>query len=65
MVAQWRIDVLGQMSIHKITRIDLAEAVNMNPKYIGMILNGKRDPRNGEAIVRFALAKAIEKKGDG
>lgn len=65
MVAQWRTEVLGEMRQHKITRINLAEAVDMNPKYIGMILNGRRDPRNGEAIVRFALAKAIEKKGDG
>jgi transcriptional regulator with XRE-family HTH domain len=53
------------MHTYGITRKDLAEAVDMNPKYIGMILNGKRNPKNGEAVVRFALAKAIAKKGDG
>lgn len=65
MVAQWTTEVVGQMHTYGITRKDLAEAVDMNPKYIGMILNGKRNPKNGEAVVRFALAKAMAKKGDG
>ena len=65
MVAQWATEVVGEMKQNKITRIELAKEAGMNPKYVGMILNGRRNPKHGEAVLRFALEKAIEKKGDG
>lgn len=65
MVAQWTADVVGQMHIHGVTQKELAKASGFTPRYVGMILNGKRTPKHGELILRDALARIIEERGDG
>lgn len=55
MPAQWTADVVGEMHLHKITAIQLAEKIGWHPKYLSAVLNGKREPRHAEAIVKSAM----------
>ena len=55
MPAQWTADVVGEMHLHKITAIQLAEKIGWHPKYLSAVLNGKREPKHAEIVVRNAI----------
>ncbi len=66
MNAQWTGEVVGQMHIYGISKKELAKEAGYDQRYVGQILNGKKNPKHGEAVLRFALARLIaQKKGDG
>lgn len=48
MPAQWTAEVVGKMHLHKITAVQLAEKIGWHPKYLSAVLNGKRQPKQGE-----------------
>lgn len=65
MPAQWTADVVGEMHLHKITAIQLAEKIGWHPKYLSAVLNGKREPKHAEVVVRNAIQElAAEKETD-
>lgn len=55
MPAQWTADVIGKMHLLGVSRKSLAEHLNYTPEYVSMVLNGKKNPKNGELIFRTAL----------
>lgn len=55
MPAQWTADVVGEMHLYKITAIQLAKKIGWHPKYLSAVLNGKREPKHAEAIVKSAM----------
>lgn len=62
MPAQWTADVVGEMHLHKITAIQLAEKIGWHPKYLSAVLNGKREPRHAEEIVKSAMQELTAEK---
>lgn len=62
MPAQWTGEVLGKMHIYGITSKKLSDKLSMHPKYVSMVLNGKREPKNAEQIFRAALDELIAEK---
>ena len=63
MPAQWTADVVGEMHLHKITAIQLAEKIGWHPKYLSAVLNGKREPKHAEVVVRNAIRELAAEKG--
>ena len=62
MPAQWTADIIGQMHINKVTGKALAEKLGYTPEYVSAVLNGKREPKNGEQIFRRGLDELIASK---
>ena len=52
MLAQWTAEIVGQMHLYGISHKELASEVGVHPKYLSMILNGHRDPKNGEERIQ-------------
>lgn len=55
MPAQWTADVIGKMHLIKITNKKLAKHLGYTEEYVSMVLNGKRTPKNAEAVFRRAV----------
>lgn len=55
MPAQWTADVIGKMHLNQITAKRLAEHLGYTPEYVSMVLNGKKEPKNGEQVFRLAV----------
>lgn len=62
MPAQWTADLLGKMHIAGVTAKQLAAEVGWNEKYLSVVLNGHREPKNAEQTLRAAFARLVEKK---
>lgn len=65
MPAQWTAEVVGKMHLHKITAVQLAEKIGWHPKYLSAVLNGKREPKHAEVIVKSAMKKIIDEQKEG
>lgn len=65
MPAQWTADLLGEMHLARVTAKQLAAEVGWNEKYLSVVLNGHREPKNAEQTLRAALARLVEKKAAG
>lgn len=59
---KWTSDLIADMHVHRITRIQLADKLSYTPEYVSMVLNGKREPKNAEQIFRAALDELIAEK---
>lgn len=62
MPAQWTAEVVGEMHLHKITSVQLAEKIGWHPKYLSAVLNGKRSPKKAESSVRIAMKEIIDEQ---
>ena len=62
MPAQWTGDLIGKMHLSNITRKELAEHLNLHPKYVLAILNGDKSPKDAEQKFNKALDELIEIK---
>lgn len=62
MPAQWTADVIGKMHLSGITAKRLAVEVGWNEKYLSVVLNGHREPKNAEATLRAALDRLASAK---
>ena len=56
---KWTSDLIADMHVHRITRIQLADKLSYTPEYVSMVLNGKREPKNAEQVFRAALDELI------
>ena len=61
---KWTSDLIADMHVHRITRIQLADKLSYTPEYVSMVLNGKREPKNAEQIFRAALDALIAEKAE-
>lgn len=59
---KWTSDLIADMHVHRITRIQLADKLSYTPEYVSMVLNGKREPKNAEQVFREALDELIAEK---
>ena len=59
---KWTSDLIADMHVHRITRIQLADKLSYTPEYVSMVLNGKREPKNAEQVFREALDALIAEK---
>ena len=57
MPAQWTAEVIGKMHLYGIKIQELAEYLDYHPKYVSMVLNGKKEP-----IFTAAVDKMIAEK---
>ena len=48
---KWTSDLIADMHVHRITRIQLADKLSYTPEYVSMVLNGKREPKNAEQVL--------------
>ena len=55
MPAQWTGEIIGKLHLNGITARHLAKEVGWSDKYLSLVLNGHREPKNAEAKVRAAL----------
>lgn len=62
MPAQWTADVIGEMHLNSITARELAAEAKIDYRYLSMILNGHRSPKNAETKCRKALARLIARQ---
>ena len=62
MPAQWTADLIGKMHLAGVTAKQLAAEAGWHEKYLSVVLNGHRDPKNAEQTLRAALDRLIEKK---
>lgn len=62
MPAQWTADVIGELHVHGLHKKDLAAQMGLHPKYVSVILNGHKAPKNAEAKFRTALAELVANK---
>jgi lambda repressor-like predicted transcriptional regulator len=62
MPAQWTADLIGELHLNGITHKQLAEEAGWHPKYLSSVLNGHREPKNAEKILRSALSCIVNAK---
>ena len=62
MPAQWTAEVIGKMHLNGITAKRLAAEVGWHEKYLSVVLNGHREPKNAEATLKAALNRLISGK---
>lgn len=62
MPAQWTAQLIGEMHLNGITKKQLAEEAGIRPEYVSMLLNGRREPRNAERMLRNAFERLLDKK---
>lgn len=62
MPAQWTGDLISKMHLHNISKKQLAEHEGLHPKYVGMILNGKKTPPNAEERFNKAVDEIIAER---
>lgn len=59
---EWTGRVIGELHLHGIRQRELAAAAGITNAYCGMILNGKRNPKNGKERLEQALVSLLEKR---
>ena len=59
MPAQWTATLIGEMHLHGIKAKQLAEEVGWHEKYLSVVLNGHRNPKDAEQKLRAALDRLI------
>lgn len=63
MPAQWTAEVIGEMHLNGITAKQLAAEAGWHEKYLSVVLNGHREPKNAEATLKAALERLVSDKG--
>ena len=61
MPAKWTADLLVEMHLAGITSKQLAAEVGWNPKYLSVVLNGHKEPKNAEQKLKEALERLKSK----
>ena len=56
----WTSEVIAEMHLHRIKQKKLARVLGWTPEYVNMVLNGKRNPKSAEDVVKTAMQKIID-----
>ena len=62
MLPKWTGDVVGTLHLHNIEIRELAAKMGCAPEYLGIILNGTREPKNAEDKVTQALEELLNER---
>lgn len=65
MVEKWTGRLVGKMHNERITYDELAEELGVSKPYVGMILNGKRNPPGAKERLEQAVDAIVEKRKAG
>ena len=65
MPAQWTGDLISKMHLREISIKELAEHEGLHPKYVGMILNGRKTPPGAQERFNKAVDEIIREREDG
>ena len=60
---EWTGKAVGLMHVHKITQSQIGEKMGVTGEYINMILNGKKNPKDGEERIFSAIDEIIKERG--
>lgn len=62
---EWTGHLIGEMHNNRITYNDLGAELGVTNAYISMVLNGKRNPKNGQERFTRAVETISRRKRDG
>lgn len=62
MPAKWTADLLGEMHLAGVTAKQLAAEVGWNPKYLSVVLNGHREPKDAEKKLNAAFRRLLSEQ---
>lgn len=62
MPAQWTGELIGKMHNAKVSQSDLASKLGITNRYVCMVLNGKRSPKDAEQRFTAALDEIIKER---
>lgn len=65
MPAQWTGELIGKMHNVKVSQSDLARKLGITNRYVCMVLNGKRAPKDAEQRFTAALDELIKEREGG
>ena len=61
-IPKWTGHLVGKMHNNSISNLDLAAKMDLDPKYVGMVLNGKRTPKGARERFEAAVDEIIREK---
>lgn len=62
MPAQWTGNLVGRMHNNRISNRELADKLSVSNKWVSMVLNGHRSPKDAEQRFNAALDELIKEK---
>lgn len=65
MPAQWTGNLVGRMHNSRISNRELADKLGVSNKWVSMVLNGHRSPKDAEQRFNAALDELIKEKEEG
>ena len=65
MPAQWTGELVGKMHIYSVSYRELADRIGCSNKWLSMVINGHRSPKNAEQRFNAALDELIKEKEEG
>ncbi len=65
MPAQWTGELVGKMHIYSVSCRELADRIGCSNKWLSMVINGHRNPKNAERRFMAALDELIKEKEEG
>lgn len=62
MPAQWTGELVGKMHIYGVSCRELADRIGCSNKWLSMVVNGHRSPKNAEQRFNAALDELIKER---
>lgn len=62
MPEKWTGQLIGEMHNHGVTRLDIGAELGVSGAYVGMVLNGKKTPKNAQNRFEGAFRRVCERK---
>jgi len=59
---EWIAEAVGKMHINRITNNELAAHLGYNPKYVSMVLNGKKTPKKAQEVFMRGIDEIIAER---
>lgn len=60
----WTATLVGEMHLHNVTRRELARETGFVQGYVSMILNGQRNPPDGQEMLESAFKRILARRGE-
>lgn len=62
MKPNWTGDLISKMHVHEVTYEELARELGVGKPYVGMILNGRRNPPDAKERLQAAFERVLKKR---